>query len=150
MTPIEQGLRRFLYLGALAVGLGVPAELLLAEHTGSAVQLVPFVLCGLLVAAVGAAWGAPSRGSLRAAAGVAALVGVGAAFGAWEHLEHNFAFAAEIDASMPVSGLVVEALFGASPPLAPGALAVGGALLFAATWRHPSLGAKGADANQRA
>jgi len=150
VTSIELDLRRFLYAGALAVGVGVPAELLLAEHTGSAVQLVPFGLCASLVAAVVAAWAAPSRGALRAAQGVAALVGAGALFGAWEHLEHNFAFAAEIDASMPVSGLLVEALFGASPPLAPGALAVGGALLFAATWRHPSLAASGAVASQRA
>jgi hypothetical protein len=131
----EAGLRRGI-LGLVVVGsLGVMLELALGEHWQSPVQLLPFVL-----------------GSLAAGAAVARLVGVprslwpsrvvfgvavaGAAFGVWEHLEHNWAFAAEIDAAATTGELLKEAVMGANPALAPGALVLLGLFGALATWRE--------------
>jgi hypothetical protein len=139
VSPTEAGLRRFLLGAAAASSVAIPVELLLQGHTESPVQALPFVACavGLLGAATFAR--RPGRRSarlLRLAAGLGALLG---AFGTFEHLEHNYAFEAEIRPSAPAADLVLAALTGASPPLAPGALVLVAALLFAATWRHPAL-----------
>lgn len=115
--------RLHLALRALAAVtcLGVAAELGLASHWESPPQLVPFVLS--LIGVIGA--GLAGRAAL--VGGV--LVGLGGLFGIWEHLEHNYSFAAEIDASATATELAVEAVTGGNPLLAPGAFLVAAALL---------------------
>lgn len=122
------GLRRALR-GAVALGLlGIAAELLLMEHFGELLQVLPLVLCGVgaLVAAAGGAGKASPR-LLRAVAVVLALVG---AFGSYEHLEANYAFEAEIRPNGTGSERALAALTGASPSLAPLAFAFMGGLLW--------------------
>lgn len=104
--------------------LGVAAELGLASHWESPPQVLPFVLAALgLFGAV--------RGG-RTAVFLGASLGLGGLFGIWEHLEHNYTFAAEIDAHATTGQLAVEAVTGGNPLLAPGAFLVASALLVVA------------------
>ena len=115
--------------GAVALGLlGIAAELLLMEHFGELLQMLPLGLCGggALVAAAGGAGRASPR-LLRAVAVVLTIVG---AFGSYEHLEANYAFEAEIRPNGSGTERAIAALTGASPGLAPLALAFMGGLLW--------------------
>ena len=133
----EPALRRGLWAVAALASLGTAAELALLNHTGSPPQLVPFALCFLGVLAAGAgAWG--GRQAVLFARVVAVLLVVGSVFGVWEHLEHNYAFAAEIRPTATLPTLLKGAILGASPLLAPGALFLSGSLLALASWKHPS------------
>lgn len=110
-------LRRVMLGAAAAICVGVPAELALAGHWQSPIQLVPFVACG--VGAVGVAFagrGAPTPGWVRWAMGFVALSAV---FGVWEHIEHNAAFVAEIQPNATRATIAQGALTGANPVLAP-------------------------------
>ena len=135
MTPTEASLRRaVLLVGALA-GLGTVLELGLLEHVEGGPQLLPFAVIGLGLATIGAALAAPRRSVFLGVRGVAALLVLAGAFGVFEHLEHNYAFAAEIRPTAEWSELVVPAILGGNPALAPGAVALMGVLMFLATWR---------------
>lgn len=135
---VAAGLRRALMgLQGLTAG-GLIAELLLTGHTESLPQLLPLAACGLSLGALAGLALAPGRATLqvqRGAGGLGLLVG---AFGVFEHIEHNFEFAAEIRPSAAFAELVVPALTGANPLLAPGAVASLGLMALAATWRHPA------------
>ncbi|MEZ4321677.1 MAG: hypothetical protein R3F61_29655 [Myxococcota bacterium] len=111
-------------LGALTC-VGIAAELALASHWHAPVQVVPFVLAGLGV--VGAGLGLAGR---RGTAVVAGALALGGGFGIWEHLEHNYGFAAEIAPTASASELVGPALVGANPLLAPGAFLLAAALVY--------------------
>jgi hypothetical protein len=137
---VEERLRRFLLAAAALVFAATPVELWFAEHTESEVQLVPFILCGLGLAAVAAALTAPRRGVLLGLRAVMAVMVLGGGFGGYEHLTHNLAFEREIRPSAPAAAVFWDALSGASPLLAPGILALAAALALAATYRHPALG----------
>ena len=138
MSPVEAGLRRFLLLSAAASCVGIPLELLLAEHTESPIQLVPLGATGLGLVALLAAAVAPRRETLLALRVVGGLLAVVGVLGCWEHLEHNWGFAAEIQPTAGSAALLVAALTGANPLLAPGAVSLAGLLAVAATWRHPA------------
>ena len=129
----ETTLRRAMLAVAALMAAGTLGELVLTEHTGGAVQWVPFVLLVTMAAAIAAAALAPGRSTRLALRIVSGLLVVGSAFGVWEHLEHNYAFEAEIRPDSPGSTLVFEAIFGASPLLAPGVVGVIGLLAAAAT-----------------
>ncbi|MCB9764512.1 MAG: hypothetical protein H6739_32355 [Alphaproteobacteria bacterium] len=131
----ELGLRRAMLAVAVLISVGTLAELLLIGHTESPVQLVPLFMGVLAIGGAVALWLAPSR---KTALGVRVLTGAllaGALLGVWEHLEHNYAFEAEIRPTAEPRELAVEALLGANPLLAPGAFAAAALLLGAATWR---------------
>jgi len=135
----ETGLRRALLAGCALALIGTVAELAIARHTGSLVQWLPFLLTGAMLPALiaFARWrGGWTRRLLRTAAVVLLL---GGAFGVFEHLEHNAAFEAEIRPEAPSHEVWWEAVFGASPLLAPGIFGVAGLLAAAATWRHRGL-----------
>lgn len=143
MSPVERGLRRAL-LGVCALtAAGLAGELALIGHTEELAQRVPFALAAAALACcAGLAW-APSVRTLGAARLCAALLVGGAGLGVWEHMKGNLAFEDELRPNATASKRVVGALTGASPLLAPGALAAAGLLLWAAAWRHPaSPGAK--------
>lgn len=138
-TDTERGLRAFLFASSALACVGAVAELAVIEHFGNPVQLVPFALAAAAIAALAAAWARPSPRSLRALRGVMVVVALGGVFGAWEHVEHNYAFAAEIRPNDPPSELVRDALLGANPLLAPGLFVLIALLGAAGTWRHPVL-----------
>lgn len=129
-------LRRFLLMVAALSCLGIAAELWLAEHTGEATQLLPFVLCAIGFGASVAALLRPNRRTLRGLRVAMAPVALGSLFGVWEHLESNL----EVVREVQPGGGVLEALYGAAPLLAPAALALIAVLAVAATYYHPALG----------
>lgn len=136
---MEARLRGALWALAAAILLGTPAELALMEHWEEPPQWIPFGLSvlGLLAIAAGAL--APSRATVKAARWVLGLCAAGGLFGMFEHLEHNAGFAMEIDSTLGGSALVVEAITGANPLLAPGIFVVAALAGLAATWGHPAL-----------
>jgi hypothetical protein len=117
---------------------GLIAELLLTGHTESPPQLLPLGACGLSLGALAGLAVAPGAPTLRVQRAVGALGLLVGAFGVFEHLEHNYEFAAEIRPSAAFAELVVPALTGANPLLAPGAVAALGLMALAAAWRHPA------------
>ena len=147
-TTVEQRLRIFLLAIAGCICAGTIVELLLAEHTETAVQLIPFALCGLGLLAVAAALVRPRRATLIALRVVMPLLILGSLFGVYEHIENNLAFELEIRPSATASDVWLDALKGASPLLAPGVLGLAASLALAATYRHPALARRRAMAAQ--
>ena len=133
-ATLESRLRRALRLAAAAVFVVTPLELILTEHTGSAIQYLPFAACAVGLVAL---WAVGQVGSLRRTGqALLALVAGVSALGCWEHIEHNYAFVSEIRPNAETGEVVFEALFGASPLLAPGILALAAALAWASGLRH--------------
>jgi hypothetical protein len=123
---VEDRLRASMLSVAAPMAVGTLGELVLTEHTGDPIQWVPFVLLGAELGAIALFLVAPRAvAALRA---TSVLLVLGSAFGIWEHLEHNYAFEAEIRPGAPTSVLAWEALYGASPLLAPGAIGAIGLL----------------------
>jgi hypothetical protein len=121
--------------------LGLLAELVLLEHTESFQQWIPLasLLAGLAAALAVAA--KPSPGSLRIFRVVMALFVAAGLLGLWFHLQGNMEFELERNSSLAGFDLLWESLRGATPALAPGALAQLGLLGLAYTYRHPALAA---------
>jgi hypothetical protein len=138
-TCVEQRLRTFLLVLAGWLCVGTIIELLLVGHTETVVQFIPFALCGVGLAAVGAALLRSRRGTLLGLRAVMAVLLAGSLFGIYEHVEGNLAFALEIRPGAAVSDVWTEALTGAAPLLAPGILALAALLALAATYAHPAL-----------
>ncbi len=131
--------RRFLLAVAAALFAATPAELVLAEHYGDWKQWMPFALCALGLAAVGWVWRRPRRGSVNALRGTMLTVAVGSAVGVFLHLRANYLFERDIRPAASAGQVLWEALFGASPLLAPGILVLAAVLAWAATLAHPAL-----------
>jgi hypothetical protein len=138
-TIIAQRLRTFLLALAGSMCAGTIIELLLAEHTESPTQFIPFVLCGLGLAAVAAALLRPSRSTLLALRAVMALLLAGSLLGVYEHFEGNLEFVQEIRPAATFAAVWLEVLKGAAPLLAPGILAVVALIAIASTYYHPAL-----------
>lgn len=133
-------LRQVMLTLAGLLGIGAIVELRLEGHTGGTVQLVPFVLSGLLIVAVAACGWWPSRRTIGLARVTAIIIVVGSGYGLVEHFRQNYLFEREIRPTEPALALILDALEGASPTLAPGLLAIGPILLLAASLEHPVLG----------
>jgi hypothetical protein len=135
---------RRLLLAIFAVGaVGLAAELALLGHYEEWRQIVPVALLGASLVALGWLWGGPSRASVatfRAVMGFCLLAGV---VGMWFHFNGNREFELEMDATMAGWALFSEAMSGATPALAPGALVQLALIGLAATFRHPAAGTRG-------
>lgn len=118
---------------------GLTAELLLLEHYGDAYQLIPLVLLAGGIGAGLALGVRPARATVRAFQGVMGTFLLAAVLGLWLHVSGNAEFEREIDASAGGIALLWIALRGATPALAPGALAQLGLLGLILTYRHPAL-----------
>jgi hypothetical protein len=117
-------LRRIL-LAVVLVGIaGLGAELFLLEHYDGVWQWVPIVALGIGLAL-----------------GVAVMVAflVAGAAGVYLHLAGNAEFERESDPAIQGTALLWEALRGATPSLAPGALAQLGLVGLALAYGHPAL-----------
>lgn len=137
----ERLLRRgLLGLAGLCV-LAIAFELAAERHWNNAVQLIPWVVLVVLVAAIGFA--GSSRPSLVVAARVlSALALAASAFGIYEHVADNYQVG-ELDAVYSDSWaarsipdrvyLAFTKTVGAAPPIAPGALGQAGLLVLLAT-----------------
>ena len=132
-------LRRFLLALVLAGAAGLALELLLLEHYDSPWQWAPLVLLALVLLVGGAVAVRPERRLLHAFRGLMALCTAAGVLGVYLHYRGNVEFELEDDPSR--SGLVLfwEAIRGATPALAPGALSQLGLLGLAVAFRHPLL-----------
>jgi FtsH-binding integral membrane protein len=132
-------LRRIL-LAVLLVGIaGLTAELLLLEHYEDVWQWTPLALLAAGLVAGAAVALRPGRGVLLAFRAVMALYIVAGALGAYLHLQGNAEFERESDPAITGTALLWASLRGATPALAPGALAQLGLLGLALAYRHPAL-----------
>ena len=131
---------RQLLLALVFIGVvGLEVELALLRHAESFTQWIPHValMIGLLsTAAVYFRPGAPTLKVFRVV--MLAFLAVGA-LGVFYHLKGNVEFALERDPSLTGVGLLWKALRGASPALAPGALAQLGLLGLLYGYKHPAL-----------
>lgn len=127
-------LRTFLHGLTAALLLGTIAELILVGHAETLVQIIPFVLCGLGLLALAAVWVRPSRGTVLLLRITMAAVALGSLVGMVEHVEGNLEFGRETQPNAGTTQLLVAALTGGNPLLAPGVLAVTAALAVAATY----------------
>ena len=124
-----EGRLRRAVTGLLAMALvGTGAELLLLEHYEDAWQFVPLVLIALGLLAMG--WRAvrPGRASLRAFRVVMVLMVASGALGLFLHYRGNTEFELERDPGLAGFALFREAMTGATPALAPGAMMLFGVL----------------------
>lgn len=136
-------LRQFLLVVSALLFVGTLVELWLINHMEDPVQLIPFALCGLGLVAVFVAMLRPRRAALLGLRACMGLVVLGSFLGGYLHLESNLGFHRELHPNASTGDLLMGALGGANPLLAPGILALTAALAIAATYYHPALRTKG-------
>lgn len=132
---------RKILFAVLAVGLaGTLTELLLLEHTDGVWQMVPVGLLGGALVALGAhAINGDSRSLVRALQGAMVLLLASGVAGVILHYKGNVEFELERQAGLAGVTLFREAMMGATPALAPGAMIQLGLIGLAYTVRHPVL-----------
>jgi len=132
-------LRRILLALVVFGAAGLLVELGLLEHFDSTLQWIPLAL---LVVVLGSATAVGMKGGLGAVRFfqvVMALCVVTGAVGVFLHYKGNVEFELERDGSLRGLQLFWEAIRGATPALAPGALSQLGLIGLAYTFRHPAL-----------
>lgn len=137
-TLMHASLRQLL-LALVFIGIaGLEVELALLRHAETTNQLIPHValLTGLLSTV--AVYVRPGPATLRPFQGVMFIFLVVGALGVYLHVQGNVEFALERDPSLTGAGLIWKALRGATPALAPGALAQLGLLGLLYSYRHPA------------
>jgi hypothetical protein len=130
---------RQLILALVLFGIvGLEIELALLRHAESFSQWLPHIclLVGLVITA--AVYARPTAGVLRVFQVLMLVYLVVGALGVYLHFRGNVEFAMERDPSLSGLKLVWKALRGATPALAPGALAQLGLLGLLFTYRHPT------------
>lgn len=132
-------LRRFLLVVAGLLFVGTVGELWLINHMEDVVQWLPFVLCGLGTIAVVAVLLRPRRATMLALRVLMSLAVIGSLIGVYLHIESNLAFIREINPNAATGEVIMGALGGANPLLAPAILALAATLAVAATYYHPAL-----------
>jgi hypothetical protein len=130
---------RQLLLALILIGtVGLQVELALLRHAESATQWIPHI--ALLIGLIGTAavYFRPAPATLKAFQAIMAGFLVVGALGIYFHLRGNVEFALERDPSLTGAGLIWKALRGATPALAPGALAQLGLLGLLFSYKHPA------------
>jgi hypothetical protein len=139
-TAVDNRIRHWLLLlSLLSLGATV-VELLLQDHTGEPLQLLPFALCAIGIAAIIIMLMRPVQSSLFGLRLAMLIVGGGGVLGAIIHLQRNIAFEQEIRPNAALVDAILNGLKGASPLLAPGTLVFAALVALIATYRHPALG----------
>ncbi len=143
-------LRRFV-LAVLTFGLfGVMADLVTLQHFEDSWQLVPLVLIGLALAAIGWYLLGGGAASVRLLQMLMALFLVAGVMGVILHYRGNMEFQLEIDPSLGGWDLFSKVIHAKAPPaLAPGAMAQLGLLGLAYAFRHPAFGPRAAPESSR-
>lgn len=135
----RQGIRSLLLALVAFTAAGLVPELFLLKHYDSVWQLVPFaVLLATLVSAA-LAWRRPTPGTVaafRVVMWICVLTGIA---GVVLHAKGNWEWALERDDTLRGWPLLWKILRGATPLLAPGAMAQLGLLGLVYTYRHPAL-----------
>ncbi len=115
--------RHLLAATFLLGAVGTFAELLLLGHTEGVWQLVPIVLLGIGAIALPAVAWRSTRAAVRAFQALMGLFVASGVLGVILHYRGNVEFELEMYPTLSGLGLVREALTGATPVLAPGAMA---------------------------
>lgn len=136
----EARLRGILCSLAILTFLFTPAELILLEHTGDWVQLIPFAASFLGLVAAGWILVEPTRGRIQGAKWISVAIALSGVVGAVKHVLHNLELELEIRPGSTWLDALPEALHGAAPTLATGILILGALLILGATYRHPAAG----------
>jgi hypothetical protein len=138
--PFRNASVRQLLLGLVFLGIvGLQVELALLRHAESATQWIPHVTLMIGLLATAAVYFRPSPGTLRAFQAIMLAFLVVGALGVFLHLRGNVEFALERDPSLSGVPLFWKALRGASPALAPGALAQLGLLGLLYCYQRPAV-----------
>lgn len=139
IAPVQQKMRRFLLALVIVGAAGLLPELLLLEHFESVWQFVPLVILTAVLVASVLVWARPDPRSMLAFRAVMGLCVVAALAGLVLHGKGNLEWALERDDSLRGWPLIWKVLRGATPLLAPGAMAQIGLLGLVYTYRHPAL-----------
>jgi hypothetical protein len=125
----------------LGLGLaGTATELVLLDHVEGFSQVIPLVLIGLALAALGWDLMRPRSLTVRAFRAVMALLVASGVLGVALHFSANLGFQLEVDPQMSRGELIWKALHATAPPaLAPGIMVQLGLLGLIYTYRHPAL-----------
>ena len=131
-------LRTLLLLTLLVSLVGTLIELLLLEHFEDAWQWAPIALLGAALVTLG--WHALERGatSLNVLRGLMVLCMVSGLVGLLLHYRGNVEFELEMYPDLAGWKLFKDAMMGATPALAPGAMLQIGLVGLAWTFRHPA------------
>lgn len=131
---------RQLVLALVFIGIvGLEVELALLRHAESFTQWIPHVALMIGLLSTLAVYFRPTAVTLKAFQIVMLIFVVVGALGLYLHYRGNVNFALERDPSLTGVRLIWKALRGATPALAPGALAQLGLLGLIYTYRHPAL-----------
>jgi thiamine transporter ThiT len=135
-----EGPTRRLLLALILFGtIGLLLELVLLEHVESVWQWIPIAVLAIGLASTAVVAVRPARRTVRVFQAVmGSFVGVGL-LGLYLHYQGNAAFEREMDASVRGLALFWRSMRGATPALAPGALAQLGLLGLIQAYRHPAL-----------
>lgn len=138
-------LRRILLWLVLITAGGLLLELLLLEHFDDPWQWVPLVILAVVLLVLPAVFRHPVPRSLRVFRALMVLCLAAGGLGVVLHLKGNVEW--ELEQSPELGGLALfwEAIRGATPALAPGAMAQLGLVGLLFTYRHPALRARSAD-----
>jgi glucan phosphoethanolaminetransferase (alkaline phosphatase superfamily) len=138
-TRVENRIRQFLLAVVGFLCLGTMVELWLTKHTQEAPQFIPFGLCTLGFVTVVAVLVRPRRSTILLLRVVMVLLALGSLLGIFLHVRANYEFIAEIRPNAAPGDVLLMALQGAAPLLAPGLLAIMAGVAFIATYYHPAL-----------
>lgn len=139
---VEQRIRRFLLGLVMFMSVGTVAELWLAEHTKETTQLIPFALCALTFLCALSVLLRPSKETIWTFRGICVMVLLGSALGMYYHLSGNYEFEAEMRPNMAAFDVLIKALTGAAPFLAPGLMGTMALFGLVATYYHSALGTR--------
>ena len=135
-------LRRLLLVTLIVSLVGTIIELLLLEHFEDVWQWTPIIL--LFAALLSVGWHALDRGprSLNVLRGLMVLCMASGLVGVLLHYRGNVEFELEMYPDLSGWKLFKEAMMGATPALAPGAMLQVGLIGLAWTFRHPAFGSR--------
>jgi hypothetical protein len=129
---------RQLLLAVILLGIvGLEIELALLRHADSVTQWIPHVALMIGFVSTLAVYIWPGPATLRTFQVVMLVFLVVGALGVYLHFKGNVEFALERNPSLSGTALIWKALRGATPALAPGALAQLGLLGLLYIYRHP-------------
>ncbi|HET7190248.1 MAG TPA: hypothetical protein VFI52_18985 [Gemmatimonadaceae bacterium] len=132
-------MRRLLLALVAFSAIGLVPELLLLKHYESVWQVVPLVLLVLTLVATAIVWRRPGVRSLQFFRVMMVLCLLAGGVGVILHGKGNIEWALERDDTLHGWPLIWKMLRGATPLLAPGAMAQLGLLGLVYTYRHPVL-----------
>ena len=138
-SPDGGTLRPWLLVLVVIGAAGLEVELLLLKHYESAWQVTPLVLLGVVLAAAALVWRRPSPRTVRFFQATMLLCMAAGVVGLFLHYRGNVEFELERESSLQGLRLFWKAVRGATPALAPGAMAQLGLLGLVYGYRHPAL-----------